>query len=96
MNREIILTQLKSVKPLLKDRFNLKELALFGSYARNEQTEESDIDLLVDFEGSTYKNFLQIIETLEQTFKNFKVQVVSKGGIKTNYFEAIESDLIYA
>ena len=57
MDKSIILAELKRVKPELMKAYGLKELALFGSYSRDEQTPQSDIDLLVDFDKVDFHNF---------------------------------------
>lgn len=57
-------------------KYKVKSIALFGSYVRNEQKEDSDIDLLVEFEEDTYDNFINLIFTLEDLFKK-EVTVVS-------------------
>ena len=48
---------LREHKEELKRRFGVKEIGIFGSYVRNEQTEVSDIDILVDFEKPTSSTF---------------------------------------
>lgn len=48
--KEEVIKVLKQELPFLKQRYALSNVGLFGSYSRNEQTEHSDIDLLVDFE----------------------------------------------
>jgi len=62
-------------KEILK-KYKVKSIALFGSYVRNEQREDSDVDLLVEFEEDTYHNFINLIFTLETLLKN-EVTVVS-------------------
>ncbi|WP_321778596.1 nucleotidyltransferase family protein [Sulfurimonas sp.] len=47
MTKQEILVSLKKNTPVLSEKFGIKQLALFGSYAKNEQTENSDIDILV-------------------------------------------------
>jgi len=59
------------------ERYKVKSIDLFGSYVRNEQGEDSDIDLLVEFEEDTYHNFINLIFTLEDLLKK-EVTVVSK------------------
>lgn len=41
--------KLKEIRPYLRDRFHVNEIGYFGSFAENKQTEESDIDILVEF-----------------------------------------------
>lgn len=96
MDKSTILAELRRVKPELMKAYGLTELALFGSYSRNEQTPESDIDLLVDFEPAIAKNFFQCAYRLQELFSQKKVQLVVKDGIKPKYFEVIKPDLLYA
>ncbi len=50
MQKYEIQNTISSLKPELKKRFSVKQLSLFGSYAREEAHQNSDIDILVDFE----------------------------------------------
>ena len=50
--RENILERLRTIKPALQQEFPLRRMALFGSWARNEQTETSDVDILVEVDPS--------------------------------------------
>ncbi len=49
MNKEIIIQKLKMIKSILHEKYGVVELALFGSYSRDEQTVESDIDIMVSY-----------------------------------------------
>jgi len=80
LNREIILQRLKEIKPLLQEKYQLTELALFGSYAREEQVPDSDIDVMVKFSAPNYRNLCNTAYTLEDIFPGIKIQVVSRGG----------------
>ena len=51
MNRDEVLDMLRTHKPTLVERFGVKELALFGSFARDQATDGSDVDILVRFDG---------------------------------------------
>ena len=96
INKEIILQKLKEVKPLLAEKYNLTELALFGSYSRNEQTEESDIDIMVSMATPDFRNLSHIAHVVEDLFPGEKVQIVSKGAIRPQYFVYVKPDLLYA
>ena len=96
INKHIIIQELKKVKPILSQKYGLTELALFGSFSRNEETDLSDIDIMVNFKNSMGLNYFDMVYDLEEIFKEKKVQVVSRGGIKPKYFERIKEDLIYA
>jgi predicted nucleotidyltransferase len=67
MEREDIIAFLRSKKPELRERFGVEKIVLFGSYARNEATEESDIDLLVTMRPS-FENFFSLQDYLEKAF----------------------------
>ncbi len=96
MDKQLIIQQLKKIKPVLSEKYGITELALFGSYSRNEQTEISDIDILVNYHAPMGMKFFDLVYELEDTFKHKKIQVVTKAGIKTKYFNRIKEDLIYA
>lgn len=57
MDKAVILSQLRRVKPELQQKYGLLEIALFGSHSRYEQMPESDIDLMVGFEKVDADNF---------------------------------------
>jgi uncharacterized protein len=92
--KDEVINCLKENKEKLKAKFPLKTIALFGSYARNEQTEDSDIDVLVEFSEPVGFEFLDLIEELEKLLKH-KIDLVSKKGIKEHYLPYIEDDAIY-
>ena len=81
-NTEYILSTLKSKRADFS-AIGIREVGLFGSYARNEQTEQSDIDILIDFdpEKETFDNYMAVYELLEKLFKNIKIEVVTKNGL---------------
>lgn len=96
LNKETILQKLRTVKPDLEEKYNLTELALFGSYARDEQTEKSDIDIMVKMSTPDFRNYSHIYHALEEVFPGTVVQVVSRGAIRPQYFKYVEPDLLYA
>jgi uncharacterized protein len=63
--------------------FGVTEIGLFGSYVRNEQTENSDIDLLIDYniKEINFKNFMNFCFMMDDLFKDIKVEVVTKNGL---------------
>ncbi|WPR71300.1 nucleotidyltransferase family protein [Flavobacterium sp. NG2] len=80
--KEIILQTLKANK-LKLSKFGIRNVGLFGSYIRNEQSSESDIDLLIDFEPEkeSFDNFMAVYDLFEKLFKNEKIEVVTKNGL---------------
>ena len=76
------------------DRFRVKTLAVFGSYARDEQRKDSDIDILVEFKAPVGVEFIDLGNYLERLL-DLRVDLVSRNGIKPKYFERIERELKY-
>jgi len=95
INKTEILNKLRVVKPFLQEKYYLTELALFGSYARNEQTDQSDIDIMVLTDGGSFRNFSNLYDQLKQYFPQHNVQMVSKKAIKPQYFERLKENLLY-
>jgi predicted nucleotidyltransferase len=94
MDKQQIIQKLKTAKPLLQHEFGVTKLALFGSYSRDEQTDKSDIDIMVEYDKKLGMKFLDLIYQLDTLFDK-EVQVVSRNAIKPKYFAAIQQDLIY-
>ena len=88
---QIKLTRLKAS---LEKKYPLKAMAIFGSYSRNDHRADSDVDILVEFNGKIGVGFFKLADELEAAL-GLKVDLVSRNGIKPKYFEAIKDDLIY-
>jgi len=89
-----IKTTLSSHKNRLLKDYPIKSIAIFGSYSRKEQNEASDLDILVEFSDRIGVRFIDLAEDLENIV-GFKVDLVSRNGIKEKYLQSINSDLIY-
>ncbi|HMG14557.1 MAG TPA: nucleotidyltransferase domain-containing protein [Saprospiraceae bacterium] len=85
---------LKENKPRLTKKYDLSYLAIFGSYGREQQNAESDVDILVDFQKPIGIEFIDLALELENLL-NLKVDLVSRNGIKPKYFKEIDQDLCY-
>lgn len=82
-------------KSALQDRHQVSELGIFGSYVRQEQTETSDIDLLVEFsETSSLLKFINLENYLSDSLE-VKVDLVHKRGLKPRVGERILQEVIY-
>ena len=80
LTKQNIINLLKKNKDVL-GKYKIREIALFGSYVRSEQTENSDIDLLVEFEkGTTLFDIINLENFLSGIFGK-RVSVVSKNGL---------------
>ena len=66
MTRDEVLDMLRTHKPMLAERFGVTELALFGSFARDDATDGSDIDVLVEFDTAPdWKSYFGAVSYLE-------------------------------
>lgn len=86
-----ILTQLK---PELRQKYFVNSIGLFGSVVRNDFTEKSDIDIIVDFSKPIGIEFIDLADYIESKLRK-KVDLVSRNGVKPKYFHQIESEIIY-
>jgi uncharacterized protein len=94
MKRDEILTKLAENRETIRG-FGVRRLGIFGSYARGEQTETSDIDFLVEFERPTFNNYFDLKFFLEALF-DCKVDLVFKDTIKPRIRSAILEETVYA
>lgn len=92
--REEILKLLSQNKHHLQSSFKVRQMALFGSYARGDQQYDSDVDILVDIDPSVGLEFVTLAEQIEQLL-GLPVELVSRRAIKPNKLKHIERDLIY-
>ncbi len=76
-------------KPNLAKKYHICEIGIFGSYARNEYTQESDVDILVDFSSPiSLFEFIDLEEELSNLLK-VKVDLVSRKALKPYIGERI-------
>ncbi len=82
-------------KSLLQERYKVRELGVFGSYARQEQTETSDVDVLVEFsETPSILKFVNLENYLSDNL-GVKVDLVHKSRLKQRIGERILAEVIY-
>jgi hypothetical protein len=95
-DRAYILATLKSQKPKLEN-LGIKTVGLFGSYLREGNREQSDIDILIDFfpDKETFDNYMAVCDLFEQLFKNEKVDVVTKNGLSPYIGPKILNEVLY-
>ena len=91
--RQHILERLRTIKPTLQQEFPLRRMALFGSWARNEQTATSDVDILVEVDPSIGLRFVTLAERLELLLEQ-DVDLVSSRALKPSLLKQIEPELI--
>jgi len=90
-----IKSKLKEIMPFLREKYNVDKIGIFGSFARGEQNEGSDVDILVEFIGSmTLFRFVDLKRFLEERL-NIDVDLVTKNGLKPIIKDDILSETIY-
>jgi predicted nucleotidyltransferase len=95
MKRERALSVLRQHRDEIRQRFAVRQLALFGSTARDEAREDSDVDVLVDFEDApTFDGYIGLLAYLEERLGH-KVDLVTQGGLKPRARRFVERDLIH-
>ncbi len=95
MNLENIIKILKDREEILKEKYGVKSIGIFGSYVRGEQREDSDLDVLVEFEKAI--DFFEFLE-LEEYLSNFlgvKVDLVLKKTLKPGIAEKALKEVVY-
>jgi len=91
---EEIKRKLREHKPHLQEKYNVKEIGIFGSHVHGNQTSSSDIDILVDFSHPIgLIKFIKLEEELEEILGS-KVDLVPKKGIKVDLKETILKEAV--
>lgn len=82
-------------KSLLEERYQIREMGIFGSYVRQEQTETSDVDVLVEFsETPSLLKFVNLENYLSDNL-GVKVDLVHKASLKPRIGDRILSEVVY-
>jgi len=89
MTKEDVLKTLKALRPELETRFKVKEISLFGSFARGEQVESSDIDVLVEFDTSASLFDLVRLSLFLEEQLHRKVDVIPKDSLRAELADAV-------
>lgn len=95
MNRAAVVRLLKAQAPLLRERFGARSVALFGSAARDELRDDSDIDVLVEFDGApSLDAYFGMKDQLEAALGR-PVDLVTPAGLKPRARRHVERDLLH-
>ena len=96
----MVIKPLEEIKKILKDhekmlseRFKVKSIMIFGSYARNEQKEGSDVDIIVDFSEPIGLEFIDLKEYLEEIL-GMKVDLVTPRAIREKMRKSILKEAV--
>jgi predicted nucleotidyltransferase len=95
MNREFVLRCLHEAKPVLAERFGVTDLALFGSTARDTAGPESDVDVLVAFDGAaTSDRYFGVQFYLEDALGR-PVDLVTQKALRPEIRPFVEAELLH-
>jgi uncharacterized protein len=92
---EALKSQIESLKPVLRERFKVEKIGIFGSYVRGGQKKNSDLDVLVEFsETPSLFEFVELEDFLSQKL-GLKVDLVLKDALKPRIKDRILSQVVY-
>lgn len=87
------LDRLRALAPMLRERYGVQALHVFGSTARDEHTTESDLDVLVDFEATPdLYAFVEMAQTMEDAL-GVRVDLVTRAMLKPALAPQVLSEL---
>jgi len=89
-------TKLEEVLPLLRERFGVAKIGIFGSAARGEERPDSDVDVLVEFAPgqTTFRNFMELAFYLEELFGR-RVDLVTEQGLSQYLRPYVEQEVVW-
>lgn len=93
-NENSILIEIEKNSKLIK-KFGVRRLGLFGSYARGDTNESSDLDFVVEFEKKSFDAYMDLKFFLEELFQR-RVDLVISDAIKPQLRPIIMKEVIYA
>ena len=95
MKKEQALRLLANSKTLLQEKYGVTKIALFGSTARGTATEESDIDILITFQGkANSKKYFGVLFYLEDLL-NCPVDLITETSLRPELQPHIDAEKIY-
>jgi uncharacterized protein len=95
LSKETIIKRLSESSTEIKERFDVKQIGIFGSYAENNVGVMSDLDILVEFNKNTFDNYMDLKTFLEGLF-DCDVDLVIKENLKPRLKTKILEKVIYA
>lgn len=95
MGKNNIIQKINLEMPNLREKYQVEKLGIFGSVARDENTAESDIDILVEFKNPVgFFHFIRLENYLSQILGR-KVDLISKKALKAAIKEDVLKELVY-
>jgi len=94
MNQDLLI-KLRELKPILNEKFGIEEFAVFGSYAKGKETENSDIDIAILKINLKYGFALVDAKNFLSTTLNKPIDIGTFKSMKTFIKNRIKRDFIY-
>ena len=95
MNKSEVLRLLQTHKQILAERFGVTDLAVFGSFARDEATDESDLDILVTFDNpATSRSYFDVQFYIED-LTGRAVDLVTDKALRPELRPSVERDCVH-
>jgi len=95
MSRPELITVLKQLNEEIRQKYKGRIIGLFGSYARGEETDQSDIDLLIEKEANVSLFVLGGMKVYLEEKLNKKVDIVTTAALREEIKPYIMNELIY-
>lgn len=96
-SKQEIIDEIKKIKSDLQSKFDVEQIGIFGSYIHNEQTSDSDLDILVELKKDSKMSLLGlcVFENWLSDILGIKVDLVMKSNLKPKIGEKILNEVIY-
>lgn len=92
LTKEEITEKLRKKYPYLVSKYGIKRIGLFGSYSKGEQTEDSDVDIIAEFERPIGLKFVEFAEYLEELLGK-KTDILTPDGVRGITVKRIAEDI---
>lgn len=89
-----ILSTLRKHKSVLSEKYSIRRIAIFGSFARGDATESSDLDLMVELSQPIGLDFVSLGDELEEMLQ-IKVDLLSAAALKDSLRNSVYEDIVY-
>ncbi|MBW2219759.1 MAG: nucleotidyltransferase family protein [Deltaproteobacteria bacterium] len=94
-NISTVVQQIANIRQELTERFTVKRIGVFGSFARGDNRFESDVDIIVEFDQPTFDHYMDLKFHLEAVFHR-SVDLVMADTLKPRLKSIVEREIIYA
>ena len=96
MKQEEIINEIRRELPRLKNEFGVNSIGLFGFFSKHKETDESDLDILVDLQPPYADHYFKLLFFLEKKFDK-KVDLLRRGNhLSETFIQHIEKEIVYA